>query len=202
MRIGPKPALSVVWGARPQDCHPGNILVRDDGAVCLLDFGQAKQLARPQRLAFARLLIALAAAENAPLDGVLRRLAPAQQAAVTAALAGLGIRTGPGSSPGCRPPIREQCAHSMRLDCPHRPCSYQGRAAGCRSAAPDAHAAGRGGNCAVKVEQPQLATSRPQRKHMMRTATATVAQALVLYRACLPCKMRLVCKLHTLAWQA
>lgn len=80
----------------PQDCHPGNILVRDDGTVGLLDFGQAKQLARPQRLAFARLLVALAAAEDAPLGSVLLRLTPAQQAEVSAALAGLGIRTGPG----------------------------------------------------------------------------------------------------------
>ncbi|KAK9834339.1 hypothetical protein WJX81_008600 [Elliptochloris bilobata] len=78
------------------DCHAGNLLVRDDGSIGLLDFGQAKQLARPQRLAFARLLVALAAAGNATLEGVLLRLTPLQQAEVSAALAGLGIRTGPG----------------------------------------------------------------------------------------------------------
>ncbi len=49
-------------------------------AAGLLDYGQAKQLANAQRLAFARLVVALSAAANAPLLGVLDALSPSQQA--------------------------------------------------------------------------------------------------------------------------
>jgi len=46
----------------------------------LLDYGQAKQLANSQRLAFAWLVVALSAAADAPLLGVLDALSPSQQA--------------------------------------------------------------------------------------------------------------------------
>lgn len=45
----------------------------------LLDYGQAKQLANTERLAFARLVIALSAAGDASLPGVLAALTPLQQ---------------------------------------------------------------------------------------------------------------------------
>lgn len=61
-----------------------------------MDFGQCKQLPRQAQLAFAELLINLAAAGSAPLPQVLAALDQRQQAGISASLAKLGIRTGEG----------------------------------------------------------------------------------------------------------
>jgi aarF domain-containing kinase len=42
------------------DCHPGNILLLSDGRLGLIDYGQVKSLAIPQRISYAKLIIALA----------------------------------------------------------------------------------------------------------------------------------------------
>lgn len=42
------------------DPHPGNILLLDDGRLGLIDWGQVKRLGLPERLKFAKLIVALA----------------------------------------------------------------------------------------------------------------------------------------------
>jgi len=47
-------------GVFHSDPHPGNVLLRPDGSVGLLDFGECKELGDTERLLFARLTVALA----------------------------------------------------------------------------------------------------------------------------------------------
>lgn len=68
----------LVDGLFQADPHPGNILILDDGAVGLLDFGLTKELPDEARLGFARLVLA-AAKRDAP--------------AILAAFDALGLRT-------------------------------------------------------------------------------------------------------------
>jgi hypothetical protein len=63
----------------------------------LIDFGQSKQLTQPERLAFARLVLALSAARGAELLDVVQALSVEQQLAVSQGLDEIGIRLGPGS---------------------------------------------------------------------------------------------------------
>lgn len=42
------------------DCHPGNILLLKDGRLGLIDYGQVKRLTIPQRILYAKLILALA----------------------------------------------------------------------------------------------------------------------------------------------
>ncbi len=65
------PALAAAYGRMllrdglfHADPHPGNLLLRPDGGLALLDFGQCKAMAAPQRLALATLIAALAAGER------------------------------------------------------------------------------------------------------------------------------------------
>ena len=74
----------------------GNILLRGDGSIALLDFGQAKQLSRQLRLDLARLMVALSAAEDADLLHVTHKLTRPQQQAVADALQRLGVETAEG----------------------------------------------------------------------------------------------------------
>jgi aarF domain-containing kinase len=48
-----------VNGAFNGDCHPGNIILTDDGKICLIDFGQVKRLTRDLRKTLSKLCIAL-----------------------------------------------------------------------------------------------------------------------------------------------
>ena len=41
------------------DCHPGNILLLEDGRLGLIDYGQARDLSRENRVKFAELIMAL-----------------------------------------------------------------------------------------------------------------------------------------------
>ena len=76
------------------DPHPGNILVDATTArVGLLDFGQSKRLTVAQQGAFARLLLAMATAGDAPLSGVAAALTAEGRAEVVASLAALGVVT-------------------------------------------------------------------------------------------------------------
>ena len=74
----------------------------------LLDFGQSKQLTEASRLAFGRLILALAAAGRAPLMGVRSALSPRQQAEIAARLHDIGIRTADGPVG-----LRAQMAYGM-----------------------------------------------------------------------------------------
>ncbi|CAL8461942.1 g1473 [Coccomyxa elongata] len=79
------------------DCHPGNILVKPNGNIGLIDFGQSKQLTEEQRLAFARLVLALSAAGSAELLTVVEALSIPQQQQISVAIDNIGIRLGKGS---------------------------------------------------------------------------------------------------------
>ncbi len=58
----------------------------------LIDFGQSKQLSDEQRLAFARLVLAMSAAEGAELLDVAKAMSVPQQMAVAQGLEAIGIR--------------------------------------------------------------------------------------------------------------
>ena len=60
----------------------------------LIDFGQSKQLTEEERLAFARLVIAMSKAEGAELLEVVMALDASQQQAVSQGLQDIGIRSG------------------------------------------------------------------------------------------------------------
>ena len=49
---------ALLYGVFHGDLHGGNLFVRHDGRVALLDFGITGRLDEPQRLAFLRLIIA------------------------------------------------------------------------------------------------------------------------------------------------
>ena len=58
----------------------------------LIDFGQSKQLTEEQRLAFARLVIALSRADGAELLDVVKALDVKQQEAISQGLEDIGIK--------------------------------------------------------------------------------------------------------------
>ena len=68
-----------VRGLIHADPHPGNFLVTSDGALAMLDFGCTLELTRPERTAYARLMLAIASG---------------QRAAITTELDSLGFRAG------------------------------------------------------------------------------------------------------------
>ena len=47
-------------GAYNADCHPGNVLLLEDGRLGLLDYGQVKRMEVAHRVTYARLIVALA----------------------------------------------------------------------------------------------------------------------------------------------
>jgi hypothetical protein len=72
------PALASAYGSMllrdglfHGDPHPGNLLLRPDGALALLDFGQCKALRAPLRLALAALIAALARGDRPGIAAAL-----------------------------------------------------------------------------------------------------------------------------------
>jgi ubiquinone biosynthesis protein len=63
------------YGYFHADPHPGNILVRRDGVICLLDFGMVGKLNRRDKFAFAGVLVGIAQKNHAMAASSLRRLA-------------------------------------------------------------------------------------------------------------------------------
>lgn len=57
------------------DPHPGNVLVRPDGVICLIDFGMVGRLSRREKLAFAGLFIAMAQQDARAMASNFRKLA-------------------------------------------------------------------------------------------------------------------------------
>lgn len=57
------------------DPHPGNILVRPDGKICLIDFGMVGKLSKRDRLAFSGVLIGMAQEDPKKMARSFKRLA-------------------------------------------------------------------------------------------------------------------------------
>ena len=75
------------------DPHPGNVLVdATRGTLGLLDFGQSKRLTSEQQRALARLMLAMAAAGDTPLEEVKQLSLPIKQE-IAGALAGIGFES-------------------------------------------------------------------------------------------------------------
>ena len=63
------------YGYFHADPHPGNILVRPDGVICLIDFGMVGKLNRKDKLAFAGVLIGMSQQNAGMMAASLRKLA-------------------------------------------------------------------------------------------------------------------------------
>ena len=57
------------------DPHPGNVMVRKDGTICLLDFGMVGQMMRRDKFAFAWVFISLAQQDAKKMAENMRKLA-------------------------------------------------------------------------------------------------------------------------------
>jgi ubiquinone biosynthesis protein len=64
----------LVRGQVHADPHPGNFLVTPSGALALLDFGCMLQLSKPERAAYARLVLAIAGGNHAAAGAELEAL--------------------------------------------------------------------------------------------------------------------------------
>ncbi|MCS6981415.1 MAG: AarF/ABC1/UbiB kinase family protein [Flavobacteriales bacterium] len=63
------------FGIFHADPHPGNVLVRPDSTICLLDFGMVGMLSRKDRYAFANVFVAMASNDARMMANNLKRLA-------------------------------------------------------------------------------------------------------------------------------
>lgn len=63
------------FGIFHADPHPGNVLVRRDGVICLLDFGMVGTLMRKDKFAFAGIFVGMAEGDPAKMASNLRSLA-------------------------------------------------------------------------------------------------------------------------------
>ncbi len=63
------------FGMFHADPHPGNVLVRRDGVICLIDFGMVGSLMPKDRMAFARVFVSLAQQDAKSMAVNLRKLA-------------------------------------------------------------------------------------------------------------------------------
>lgn len=57
------------------DPHPGNILIRPDGAICLIDFGMVGKLSKRDKFAFTSVFTAMALKDARGMANALRKLA-------------------------------------------------------------------------------------------------------------------------------
>lgn len=93
-----------VTGTFHADLHPGNVILTDEGALALLDFGSVGRLDRPTRTALVLLLHAVEredsiAATDALLD-LMDRPANLDDRELEREVGGLVVRYGQGSAPG------------------------------------------------------------------------------------------------------
>jgi ubiquinone biosynthesis protein len=56
------------------DPHPGNVLIRKDGTICLLDFGMVGQLSKKDKYAFANVFVAMAGQDARQMAISLKKL--------------------------------------------------------------------------------------------------------------------------------
>lgn len=57
------------------DPHPGNIIIQEDGRICLIDFGMVGKLSRRDKLSFAGLFISMAQQDARAMASYYRKLA-------------------------------------------------------------------------------------------------------------------------------
>jgi ubiquinone biosynthesis protein len=67
------------YGFFHADPHPGNVLVRKDGVICLIDFGMMGQLAQKDKTAFAGMFISLARQDSKGMASNMKKLAVKEQ---------------------------------------------------------------------------------------------------------------------------
>lgn len=63
------------YGYFHADPHPGNILIRPDGIIVLIDFGMVGQLSNRDKMAFANVFIAMAEKDSRKMANAMRKLA-------------------------------------------------------------------------------------------------------------------------------
>ncbi len=94
----------------------------------LIDFGQSKQLSDEQRLAFARLVLAMSAAEGADLLDVAKAMSVPQQMAVAQGLEAIGIRY---RLQQHSDKLLAQCLHGPSVRLFGSPCQNAAAVSGC-----------------------------------------------------------------------
>lgn len=62
------------YGIFHADPHPGNVLVRKDGVICLIDFGMIGQLNQNDKMAFANIFVAMANQDARAMASSMRKL--------------------------------------------------------------------------------------------------------------------------------
>jgi len=63
------------YGYFHADPHPGNVLVRKDGTICLIDFGMVGQLSKRDKVAFANVFVAMAKEDARKMALSMKKLA-------------------------------------------------------------------------------------------------------------------------------
>jgi ubiquinone biosynthesis protein len=63
------------YGVFHADPHPGNVLVREDGTICLLDFGMVGQLSKKDKHAFAMVFVSMAKQDARSMAVNMKKLA-------------------------------------------------------------------------------------------------------------------------------
>ncbi|MEO1434724.1 MAG: AarF/ABC1/UbiB kinase family protein, partial [Bacteroidota bacterium] len=67
------------YGYFHADPHPGNIIIRQDGVICLIDFGMVGRLTRTEKYAFANMLISMSRQDPQGMANHFRKLAISDQ---------------------------------------------------------------------------------------------------------------------------
>ncbi|MEX0813311.1 MAG: AarF/ABC1/UbiB kinase family protein [Chitinophagales bacterium] len=62
------------YGIFHADPHPGNVLVRKDGVICLIDFGMVGQLNQNDKIAFANIFVAMANRDPRSMASSMKKL--------------------------------------------------------------------------------------------------------------------------------
>lgn len=63
------------YGYFHADPHPGNIIIRQDGVICLVDFGMVGRLSNTEKFAFANMLISMSKQDAQGMGNHFRKLA-------------------------------------------------------------------------------------------------------------------------------
>jgi ubiquinone biosynthesis protein len=118
--VGEVAAQILVRGQVHADPHPGNFLVTSDGKLALLDFGCMLDLAKEERAAYARLVLAIAGGNHANAATELATLGfsaddPDQLVDLTSALIGAMKPGAQASELDWQAAFADQIAHAKQL---------------------------------------------------------------------------------------